>query len=94
MSELDGTNLQIKKSSVVVNKTFTWIVCEECGIRIIRDLQDHERIIVKNPSYAFGECSICYGPIHYKITVQPYTHDWLKTITFKKEVDELRGTTQ
>lgn len=70
---------------------FTWIVCEECGIKIIRDLQEHERIIIKNPSYAYGECSVCYGPIHYKLTVQKNTQDWLEKFTFKKEYDALRS---
>jgi len=76
-----------KKTDVI--KCFTWIVCEDCGVKIMRDLQDHERLIVKCPAYANGECCVCYNSIHYRITVQPDTHEWLTKFTFKKTVEVL-----
>lgn len=69
-----------------MNERFTWIVCKDCGVKIMRDLQDRERLIIKCPAYAWGECCVCYNSIHFKITVQQDTQDWLKKFTFKKEV--------
>lgn len=77
-----------------MTKTYTWIVCSDCGVRIMNDLCDHERLIVKCPAYAWGECSVCYGAIHYKITVQQDTQEWLLKFTFQKEVQELKNTVE
>lgn len=70
-------------------KLYTWIVCEDCAKRILSDLCDHDRLIIKCPAYAYGECSVCYNSIRYKITVQQDTQEWLLKFTFKKEQDEL-----
>ncbi|MCZ6582673.1 MAG: hypothetical protein O6761_05835 [Thaumarchaeota archaeon] len=80
-------------TSTKLNKhLFTWIVCEDCGVKIMRDLQDHESLIIKCPAFAWGECCVCYNYMHFKITVQQDTQDWLKKFTFKKEVEELKQT--
>jgi len=55
----------------------------------MKDLQDHERLIVKCPAYAYGECSVCGSAIHYRITVQKNTHEWLLQFTFKDVVTQI-----
>ena len=70
-------------------KRYTWVVCDDCGLKIMKDLQDHERLIIKCPAYAYGECSVCSSAIHYRITVQQDTHEWLIQFTFKDVVAEI-----
>ena len=66
-------------------KTYTWYLCRSCTDKVVDDLQDHERLIIKNPAYAYGECSVCYGLLSRKVTVQQNTHEWLQKFTFNKQ---------
>lgn len=69
-------------------KTYTWYVCDKCCMIIVLHCQDHERVIVKNPAYADGECQVCYGVIHFKVIVQQNTEKWLHMFAFNKEYNE------
>lgn len=70
------------------NPTFTWHVCEKCAIEIVKDCQDHERVIIRNPAYADGECSVCYGIVRFIVKVQKNTQSWLVKFTFNKKWKE------
>lgn len=66
-------------------KSFTWHVCEKCMVEIVKDCQEHERVIVRNPAYADGDCSICLNTVRYLVKVQQNTQEWLLKFTFNKE---------
>jgi len=65
-------------------KCYVWIVCEDCGLKIVQDLQEHEQLIVKCPTSTHDECCVCHNSVRLKITVQQKTHEWLQKFTFNK----------
>ena len=67
-------------------KTHRLELCGKCTIKIVDDLQDHERLIIKNPAYARGECQICYGVLCFIVTVQQDTFDWIRKFTFNESI--------
>lgn len=66
-------------------KCYVWVVCEDCGLKIVQDLQEHEKLIVKSATHTPGECCICNNLVHLKITVEQRTHEWLQKFTFNKK---------
>lgn len=74
--------------SYLGKRRYTWMVCRDCGIKIVIDVQDHEKLIVESPAFAWDQCCMCYNYRYYKITVQQNTQDWLVKFTFREAVKE------